>query len=253
MMNANDTERPSVWRRKLMWVPLLIGALLGLIGGAALSLTAHPGYESTGTAFVVFSFPPEEPDPFSGSQFVRQRIESYAQLGQSPEVLQAVADDVGGFTGAELADHVTVSAVPGTVLLRVTVRDSDQVTSVKIANSVMSNLDDAVVAVESGGSGAVSPIGLVRVQPAISGPASTTFGDVVKPLGGVAVGTLLGAAFGWALARRTPRGSGPTSPPRASPGKHRERSPDGMEPQRLPQLQLSLRADARPKQPMNAL
>ncbi len=196
------------------WLPVVICSVAGLSAGIFWSLTAPAGYASTGTAFVAFAFPAEEKDPFSAGQFLKQRIESYAQLGESPELLQAVADDLGGPPASELAGKTTVSAVPGTVLLRVTAQDNDRLTSLKLANSVMANLNEAVIAVETGGSpDGISPVDLIPVQPAIAGPASSIFGTLLKSTVGLGLGAVLGAALGWILSRRKPAATGSVDAP----------------------------------------
>lgn len=209
------------WRRASFWVPLVLGALAGLLAGIFWSTSTHSGYQGTGTAFVAFTFQAEETDPFSASLFVSQRIDSYAQLGQSPQVLQAVADKVGGRDAADLAGNVEVSAVPGTVLLRVTVHDSDRLTALKVTDSVMSELDHVLVEFESGSPDAPAPVGLVTIQPAIAGPASSPIVDVLKSGAGLAVGTLLGAALGWLLSLGKPSGAPPSQ---NVLGRHREKS-----------------------------
>ncbi len=187
------------------WIPVVTCSVAGLLAGIFWSLTAPAGYASTGTAFVAFGFPAEEKDPFSAGQFLKQRIQSYAQLAESPEVLQAVADDLGGPSASDLVGKVTVSAVPGTVLLRVTAQDNDRLTALKLTDSMMVNLNEAVGAVEAGGDpDGIAPVDLVPVQPAIAGPASSMLGNLLKSIGGLVVGTVLGAAIGWMLSRRKP-------------------------------------------------
>lgn len=210
------------WRRASPWVPCVLGALVGLLAGIFWSASSHAGYQGTGTAFVAFSFQTQETDPFSGSQFVSQRINSYAQLSRSPKVLQAVADDVGGRTAADLAGSVEVSAVPGTVLLRVTVHDSDRVMALKLTNSVMSELGHAVVEFESGSPDGGAPVSLVTVQPAIAGPASALLGDVLRSAAGLVAGAILGAAFGRLLFMGRRSGTTGTPAARDSLGRHRE-------------------------------
>lgn len=197
-----EAVRKGTRRGKRFWIPVLIGAVVGLVVGTGWLKSGDTEYVATGTVFVTFDFPPEVLDPFSGSQFVTERIDSYAQLAKSPAVLGAMADDVRARSATEIANGTTVTTVPGTVMLRVVARDSDPQTATAIADSMMTHLSSAVAGVEAGGPDGVSPIDLVPVQPAIVGPASTLLTDAVRSAAGLAVGTLLGALVGWVLSRR---------------------------------------------------
>ncbi len=223
------TARPQVLRSGAVWIPAVVGAVAGLASGIVLAGSVDSGYEATGTAFVALDFPTEELDPFSGSQFVTQRIGSYAQLGESPEVLQLAADDVPGRTQSDLVGQVEVSAVPGTVLLRVTARDSDSRTATRIANSVMTHLDAAVGDLESGAVGAASPIGLAPVQPPIVAATSSRATTLAMSLAGLVGGALIGAIAGWSALWLRARGIR-----RATSSRRSRKSPAGDTDQRRP-------------------
>lgn len=226
----SSTANRGAWWRELVGIPLAVGAAVGLAGGVAWSVSVDSGFEATGTTFVAFDFPRRELDPFSGSRFVTQRIDSYAELGESPEFLQAVADSVPGGSPTGLTGHVDVSAVPGTVLLRVTARDSDRLTAQRIVNSVMSNLDEAVANIEGGSPDAVSPIGLVPVQDAIVGPASSTSANLVRSMVGLAFGSLVGAGVGWLTARRQAGGKHQSRPTEHAVVETRSETGDSLDP-----------------------
>lgn len=200
---------PDPWRCRIFWIPVLIGTFVGLLAGVGLARTSAEGFDATGTTYVALAFPPDQPDPFSALQFVTQRIDGYPELGTSPEVLQAVADEIGGSSVADLASRVSVSAVPGTALLRVVTHDDNPDTASKITNSVLEHLGEAIAAVEGGGPDAPGPVEPKVVQPAIAGPVSSSFISDVKIAGAVLLGTALGVAAGLAAVRLGRRGSAP--------------------------------------------
>ena len=220
MVTVERTARAPWWRRRLFVLALAVGAVVGLAAGISWASTSDAGYESTGTSFVAFSFPPKQVDPFSGAQFVTQRIDTYVQLSQSLDVLQAVSVDVGALEPQDIADKITVSAVPGTVLLRVTAQDADPARAVRLATSMMTNLARAASAVEAGKSTTSSPIDLVTVQPPLTGPASSLVADGLAAVAGLLGGVFAGAAVGWILCLLKPGEKvRQTSPP--SHGRHR--------------------------------
>lgn len=207
-------------RRLAFWVVVILTALLGVGAGVLWASRQDKGWEATGTVFVAFTFPAEEKDPFGASQFVTQRIDTYAQLGKSPDVLQAVANDVGAVSMSQLADVVEVTTDPGTVLIRVTAVDTDRSRATRIAESVMTNLNRAAIAVEAGNKWGVSPISLVPVQPPVAVPAPLLMTAVMAGAAGLAGGAALGAVLGWLLCRAMPqRRPEPARPPQH--GRHR--------------------------------
>ncbi|CAA0128259.1 Uncharacterised protein [Mycolicibacterium vanbaalenii] len=221
MNGAQARQRIPAWRRPLFWVVVVITSVLGVGAGVLWTARQDAGWESTGTVFVAFTFPATETDPFGGAQFVTQRIDTYAQLGQSPEVLQGIADDVGGQSVAELADNVSVEAVPGSVLIRATAHDGDRETSARLAQSLMDNLNRAAMAVEAGGPGNTSPIDLVPIQPPLTVPGSLLLTALAAAGGGLVGGAITGAVLGWLLCLVTSRRRNPRVAASGRHGRHR--------------------------------
>jgi hypothetical protein len=82
----------------------------------------------------------------------------------------------------------------------------------------------------------------VPVQPAISGPASSIRGGLLRSIACLAIGLLLGAVVGRMLSLRKPGGTRRESPWRESSGKHREAAAADREP--AGSLRSHLSADA---------
>ena len=209
VVDAHGRRRRRAPRRRWRWLLVPLGAVVGLLVGLAWAAHTPPSYTAEATAFVGFAPPaggdPNDQDPFGGSEFVLQRMATYAQLATSAEVLGGVSRDLNRGDVAELSRHVHAMAFPNTVMLRVTVDASQGKAAADIANSVMANLGRVVARLESGngqaaasvngqdpavpnGQGPVSPVQLLQVQPA-SAPAKPS-GDFA-PLIGLLAGILV--------------------------------------------------------------
>lgn len=178
------------------WLLIPICGLLGLLPGLAWAASTPPSYKSQAAAFVsLTALPTDSPyhnDPFGGSQYALQRVQSYAQLATSPQVLQRAINDLHRGDGAELARSVNVTSSGG-VMLWVTVEDRDPQVAAHLADAVIANLVRAVAAMESDG-GQRAPVEIVPVQPAIVPDQPAGRDGLVKSLTGLVVGLLLGAA-----------------------------------------------------------
>ncbi len=68
-----------------------------------------------------------------GSSFIQQRIKSYADVVTSPAVLTSVSE---GYGVSVSAGQISVTAPADTVLLDITVTDTDPARAVVIANGI---------------------------------------------------------------------------------------------------------------------
>jgi capsular polysaccharide biosynthesis protein len=190
------------------WLVIPVCGVLGLFAGLILGASAPPSYESQTAAFVsMTSLPTDDPngaDPFGGSQFALQRIQSYAELATSPQVLQGALRDLHRGDGADLSKNVKVSSSGG-VMLWVTVDDGDPQAAAHMADAVMANLVRSVAALEAGG-GQHSPVQLVPVQPALVPDQPVESGAFVTTLFGLLVGLGLGGAAYYFIRRRSRSG-----------------------------------------------
>ena len=149
------------------------------------------------------SLPTDDPngsDPFGGSQFALQRIQSYAELATSPQVLQGALRDLHRGDSTDVTQNVKVSTNGG-VVLWVTVDDGDPQAAAHMADAVVANLVRSVAALEAGG-GQRAPVQLVPVQPAIVPEAPVASGGFVKTLFGLLAGLGLGGGAYYFIRRR---------------------------------------------------
>jgi succinoglycan biosynthesis transport protein ExoP len=125
----------SVLRRR-KW-PLAAVLLLSLLGSGVGSALATPTYTATAGLYFSVRTATGVDDLAVATTFSQTSLASYATLATTPKVLQPVADDLdirGG--AAELADQVAVTALDGTVVLQVSVTDTDPARAARIANAV---------------------------------------------------------------------------------------------------------------------
>lgn len=208
------SAKPLHWR----WLVIPLCGSLGLAAGVLWALSITPTYTADAYAFVALapraSEDRDSQDTFSGGKFALQRAPTYAALGTSTKVLQAVVADLRHGDVDQLRRQVRVVAIPDRVILRVSVEDPDPQAAAQIAESVMANLGRTVSSLELGGVGPVevggaqqtsSPVQIVPVQPATLAPLSPRR---YKALAGLLVGLIIGTAiFQGARFRRNARRS----------------------------------------------
>ena len=209
------------------WLVIPVCGVLGLFAGVMWAASAPPSYKSQAAAFVsMTALPTDDPnhsDPFGGSQFALQRVQSYAHLATSPQVLQAAINELHRGDAAEVAKHVDVSSSGG-VILWVTVDDRDPQTAARMADAVMANLVRTVAALEADG-GPRAPVQIVPVQPAIVPDKAEGSGAIIKTLAGLLLGLGLGgAAFHFIRIRRAGQ-SHPGTDNKPRPAQSRQTQP----------------------------
>lgn len=179
---------------------IVIGAstLVGLVIAAAITFTTTPLYESQAQIFV--STPASTLDISAlatGSSFSQQRVKSYAQIINSPKTLEPVIRRLNlKMDATTLSSMVTASAPLDTVLISLTVTDTDPKRAAKIANAVAEQFGITVGDLELHGIGVDSPVKVSTVKDAMpaDSPASP------KKAINLALGFLLGFGLGIGLA-----------------------------------------------------
>src|SRR3712207_2344202 len=104
---------------------ILAGLILGGAAGLGVSALQTPQFTSHLQFFVSTRDSVSTSEAFQGSQFSQQRVASYARLLAGEELAGRVARRLElDVSARELASHITVTAVPETVLLDVDVADA---------------------------------------------------------------------------------------------------------------------------------
>jgi capsular exopolysaccharide synthesis family protein len=167
--------------------------LVGLVAAASITFTTTPLYESQAQIFV--STPASTLDISAlatGSSFSQQRVKSYAQIVNSPLTLEPVIKKLGLKTSPKkLAEQISASAPLDTVLITVTVQDSNPVQAALIANAVARQFGITVAELELHGLGIDSPIKVSTVKSAF--PVDTPVSPKKK------INLLLGIMLGFGL------------------------------------------------------
>jgi len=179
---------------------VVIGAstLVGLVIAAAITFTTTPLYESQAQIFV--STPASSLDISAlatGSSFSQQRVKSYAQIINSPKTLEPVIKRLGlKMDATTLSSMVTASAPLDTVLISLTVTDTNPQRAAAIANAVADQFGVTVGELELHGIAIDSPVKVSTVKDAIPAPAPASPKKAIN----LALGLLLGFGLGIGLA-----------------------------------------------------
>lgn len=109
------------------WLTIVVFFLLGLVGGGALTYFQTPEYESTARVFIAADSGTSSStsDTVASSYFASQRVQSYADLATSRELMQRVIARLNlTVTPAALADQISSSVATGTVIITLTVKSA---------------------------------------------------------------------------------------------------------------------------------
>lgn len=179
------------------WWMLVIGTLVGLAVASALTLTATPLYSSSTRLFVSVAGATDTSAAYQNNLFSQERVASYAELLHSTQLTGRVVDDLDlDLTPAEVAEKVTATAIPETVLLEVTVTDTSPERARDIAESLGRVLSQRVEELETADGAATSTVSVETVQPAEVDPQPVS----PVPQRNLALGGVLGLLLGTGVA-----------------------------------------------------
>ncbi|WP_348788997.1 Wzz/FepE/Etk N-terminal domain-containing protein [Leifsonia sp. NPDC080035] len=178
------------------WLAIALCLLLGIGTAAAVTVSTAPTYQANALLFLKVTS--DSGSLFDRSQFSVQRVKSYPDLVDSPDVLRPVISDLHLDTTPEaLATSVSATNPIDTVALRVTALSADAKQAAAIANAVSSELSQEVARLEAASSSAKasSSVQLVLTVPAVtpSKPLSPnrTLNLVIGAASGLAAGLIL--------------------------------------------------------------
>lgn len=179
------------------WVTIAITTLI-VVGLAAVWTVTQTKQYTSSTQFFVSVSGSDNAQLQQGSTFTQERVKSYAQLLKTPRALTPVVEELGeDTTTSDLAEQLTVSTPPETVILEVAVTDSDPAHAQEIANAVGETFPQVVSEVERPeGSERTSPIKVSLVKPASTDEIPTS----PVPARNLALGLVIGLLLGLGLA-----------------------------------------------------
>ena len=129
------------------WILIVAITLAGIAAGALASILATPKYVSSTQLFVSVqsSDASNASDLVQGSSAAQQKVRSYVSVVTSPSVLTPVIEDLGlDMTSSELAGQVSAESPANTVLIDITVEDTDAQRAAAIADAVGTSFSDVV-------------------------------------------------------------------------------------------------------------
>lgn len=179
------------------WLLIVVITLIGVGAAAAYSLTRTPLYESTSKVFVSAQGTSSVAELQQGNTFTQARVSTYVSLVSTQTVLVPVIGELELNTSSEeLAEKVSASAALNTLIINITVSDSDPVLAAELADAIAESLAVTVEAIERPAGSEVSPVRLTQVQQAqvASAPASPNV-----PVN-LALGLLVGLALSVGIA-----------------------------------------------------
>lgn len=181
------------------WLYVVVPTVLGVIGAAALSLSATPMYQATASVYFSINFGSTANDLFQGSNYTQKQLASYATLATLPVVLEPVIKKLGlPTTVSQLAGSVRAIASNDTVLIAIGVTDASPDEAALTANSVADQLSVVVKDLApkgADGSPAVEVSTVARATPPTAKSSPTTTRNVAAGgLGGLFLGVLLAIA-----------------------------------------------------------
>jgi capsular exopolysaccharide synthesis family protein len=171
------------------WLTIVVFFLLGLAGAGALTYTQTPQYESDARIFIsVDTSSSDSSQAAQGALFGINRVQSYAQLAGSREVLQQVISRLNlNLTPNQLAGKIKSTVATETVIITLAVTDPRPDVAQQIAKAESEVLTSFLSDIET------SPIKATVVDPASYSNAQVSPQPVLNLALGALIGLLIGA------------------------------------------------------------
>ena len=180
----------NVVRRR--WRLILATTLVGAVVAAALTVGMTKQYESQARIFFTTS-DQNLSEAYQGGNFAIQRVASYAHVVEGNQLSARVINRLKlDLTPEELDEKVTATAVPDTVILDISVTDSDPKKAQQIAQATAAELRRTVSRLETPPGKGAAPIRATVFDSADlpDSPVSP------RPLVNIGLGLLLGLLLG---------------------------------------------------------
>lgn len=177
---------------------LAIAVITALVTGvvAVWTFLQPKVYTATAQTFVAISSSSDSGDPFTGATYTLQRITSYVQLIDSPEVLEPVIEELGlDVTVRQLADNVSATNPIDTVLINVSVADGDPAVAAATANAAAVQLGNVIRDLEATAAGDVVPVKATLTDPAEPPVSPSSPRTRINLILGLLIGLALGVGF----------------------------------------------------------
>ena len=183
------------------WLSIALITALGVALAAGYSLLSPKVYQASAQNFVAIGGSGSGTDgnnnAYNGSNFALQRVKSYTQIVDSPEVLAPVIAQLGlDTTVQQLAKQVSAENPPLTVLLNIYATDGDPAMAKELANAVAVQFARQIQTIETPQGAASSPVKVSPTNPAQVPTSPISPNTKVN----IALGLILGLGAGIAYA-----------------------------------------------------
>ncbi len=186
------TVRDYIRLLRRHWIVVLCAFALGLAASGVGSYLMKPQFQAQARLFVSTQAGQTNADLMQGGSFTQQRVQSYADVATSPQVLQPVIDELHlKETSGQLARRVTAQAPTDTVIITLSVTDPKARQAATVADAVAKSLVQAIGQLERPATGP-SPVKATIIEHA-STPRAPVSPNI--PLN-LALGTVLGLLIG---------------------------------------------------------
>ena len=178
------------------WIVIAVTTLAGVAIAGLVCLLTTPTYQSRIQFYVTSTGGDGSSAAYQGALASQQRVQSYAQLVGSEDVAARVVDAAHvDMTPSALAGEAEAKADPKTVLLTISVTDTDAARAQELATGYGTVLPDVVRALETPARGQAPLAKLTVVNPATEPGAPVTPRIPETLLLGLALGLLAGLAL----------------------------------------------------------
>lgn len=179
------------------WFFMVLGTVLGAAAGTAVTLAATPEFSADTQVYVSVNGATNSSEVAQGGTAAEQKVQSFANVARSAKVLQPVVDQLGldGST-SDLARRVTAQTPIDSVIVTITVTDTEPGRAARIANAIGASLSDVITnQLEQPTTGEVSPFRIETIQPATAPDQPSSPRLAVNVAGGLVIGLLAGLGF----------------------------------------------------------
>ncbi|MFL6158071.1 MAG: polysaccharide biosynthesis tyrosine autokinase, partial [Marmoricola sp.] len=175
------------------WLTIVVFFLLGLLGGGSLTYFQTPQYESKARIFISAQSASDSDasGAVAASYFAAQKVQSYAQLATSRDLMQRVIARLKlNLTPAQLGDKIEASVAEQTVIIDLKVKDGDAGKAQQIAKAESELFTQYISELET------SPVKATVVDPASYNPTQVS----PKPALNLVIAGVLGLVLGAGMA-----------------------------------------------------
>lgn len=182
------------------WLTIAVFFVMALVLAAAVTFTITPQYESQSRIYVSTEVAGDSSIAVGANALAIQRVQSYAQLATSREVMQQVISELNlDLTPAALEKKISSSVADLTAIIVIDVRDDSPASAQAIAKAESEVLSRYLAEVETPFGESGSPIKATIVDPASYDPSQVSPQPVLNLAVAALIGLVLGA--GVAIAR----------------------------------------------------